>query len=198
MTIDVFGKCLAKLDVHLKDPATDVEAIFFALDLNSNGVVSEEEFERAVQPTILHRAEKGLPMIVDEIVKDTFRSTIADAEVELAKVDEAFLKTHHDFVLAGKGFGVSFWGEHWRFQMFKDFYSSVRKNRLNNLLENLAKIAAGDRTWIKKSIEDPTIAIELPGEKNWNAVGEYARLWREHLREGGLGANPCNNADSSG
>jgi hypothetical protein len=47
--------------------------------------------------------------------------------------DEAFLKAHHDFVAAGKGFGVSYWGEHWRFQLFKDVYSEVRSIMTPNL-----------------------------------------------------------------
>jgi len=50
--------------------------------------------------------------------------------------DEAFLKAHHDFVAAGKGFGVSYWGEHWRFQLFKDVYSEVRSIMTPNLLLN--------------------------------------------------------------
>jgi hypothetical protein len=74
------------VQVHLKDPSTDVEAVFFAVDVNGNGLVSEEEFEAAVQPTIMERAEQGLPMILDEIVKDAFRKVIIESEVELAIV----------------------------------------------------------------------------------------------------------------
>ena len=71
--------------------------------------------------------------------------------------DEAFLVTHQEFVHGNKGFGVSYWGEHWRFKLFDDLYAHVRYDRLNNLRSELDKIAHGDKKWISQALKDPII-----------------------------------------
>eukprot|EP00281_Chroomonas_sp_CCMP1168_P034590 CAMPEP_0206239550 /NCGR_PEP_ID=MMETSP0047_2-20121206/15449_1 /ASSEMBLY_ACC=CAM_ASM_000192 /TAXON_ID=195065 /ORGANISM="Chroomonas mesostigmatica_cf, Strain CCMP1168" /LENGTH=238 /DNA_ID=CAMNT_0053664241 /DNA_START=129 /DNA_END=845 /DNA_ORIENTATION=- len=185
-------KTLQRLGVNLKLPNTDMDAIFAFLDLNGNGEVPYEEFEKAIEPTLQAYHAKGFPLVVDEIVKEAFKAPIKAAEDELAMVDKSFIIAHSKMVKEGHAFGVDWWGENWRFKMFQEFYEKPKdlegnpisyKDRLAFLKERLHEIDNGDMSWVAAITRNPKFQHEIPNQQCWDGVREYADLWLVELGE---------------
>ena len=124
---------------------------------------------------------------MNEIIKDSFNSLLADARAERDRVNAAFLQTSHDLEKGQKGFGVNFWGSTWRFQMMQDFYTHpinstglIRCNlRYSNLKARLASVRDGTDAWISTvMVSNPKIRSEIVKPE---AVRDFCAKWLDML-----------------
>jgi len=148
LTVDEVAQGLKRI-LDLQDPTNEADSICNAIDQNGDGHIDIDEFFNYIQPTCVKWLAAGKMMVVEDILADAFRSSIAADKAERDAIIEAFMLSQKEVLAKTKVSGATL-ERQWIDKVFEELYSKptdpnapVYKSRRGDYLKDkLSEILA--------------------------------------------------------
>ncbi|KAJ1469786.1 hypothetical protein T484DRAFT_1981513 [Baffinella frigidus] len=172
-------RVLTKIEVHMQNPAEDIDAIFEAFDVDGDGAINVAEFCAKFEPAIERNGctMMGGKMDLDSIMKETFDKMLVDARDQRTAVNRSFMQAGED---CQEWFCKKFLGSKWRMKTFDEFYTGKGcASRLAHLRVSLSEATQGTNKWVNTAlVSDADFKNEVLDK---NGICDFAEKWLSRL-----------------
>ncbi|KAJ1466915.1 hypothetical protein T484DRAFT_1860308 [Baffinella frigidus] len=173
-------RVLTKTEVHMQNPAEDIDAIFEAFDVDGDGAINVVDVCAKFEPAIERNGctMMGGKMDLDSIMKETFDKMLVDARDQRTAVNRSFMQAGED---CRDWFCKKFLGSKWRMKTFDEFTKGGKgcASRLAHLRANLSEASKGENKWVNTALVSDTDFKNEVLDKN--GICDFAEKWLSRL-----------------
>lgn len=156
LTVEEVAQGLKRI-LDLNDPTNEADSICAAIDKDGDGHIDIDEFFAYIQPTCVKWLAAGKQLMVEDILADAFRSSIAHDKAERDAIIEAFMASQKEVLKNSKVSGQAL-DRAWADKIFEELY-----NRPSDPSAPVYKSRRGD--YLKQKLVDILAAQAQPVEK---------------------------------